>query len=115
MSEEKTKEAINEMLLFKESPPQVTFFSLEAQILTAAYNMVENVKKIRYASNKEEIQRRAQSVDHAIERLRAYLSIVKADLKQISTAEALSRETNLQSGGNHQEWIDFKAKSDQQA
>jgi len=113
MSEEKTKEAINEMLLFKELPPQVTFFSLEAQILTAAYSMVENVKKIRYASNKEEIQRRAQNVDHAIERLRAYLSIVKADLKQISTAESLARETNLQSGGNHQDWIDFKAKSDQ--
>ena len=101
------------MLLFKESPPQVTFFSLEAQILTAAYNMVENMKKIRYASTKEESQRRAQSIDQAIERLRAYLSIIKADLKQISSAESLSRETNLQSGNNNQEWVDFKAKSDQ--
>ncbi len=85
-----------EAFRFKRQAPETRFFSMEAMILGAAYDIVEHMQQMRKSTSREEIAHMCDTIDRDVEHLREHLRDVKAETKQIRGAEPLSKQTDVQ-------------------
>jgi hypothetical protein len=86
----------DEAFRFKRQPPQTRFFTMEAAILTGAYDIVEHMQQLRKSASREEIAKMCNILDRDIDHLREHLRDVKVEVKTVRGSEPLSRETELQ-------------------
>lgn len=81
---------------FNRQPPETAFFSMETMLLNAAYDLVENMQRLRQSTSKEDLSAFCDKVDQDIEGLRGHLRTIKAETKLLRGNEPLSKQTDVE-------------------